>query len=73
MEYLGGGSALDLVSWGPGELGDPEGWGAQGAGQPGGQGQTEEVVWGLPWTLGSCGLPSFPILVIGCSSGPSWC
>ena len=31
MEYLGGGSALDLVSWGPSELGDPGGWGAQGA------------------------------------------
>lgn len=62
MEYLGGGSALDLVSWGPSELGDPGGWGAQGAGQPGGQGQTEEVVWGLSLNPGFLWPPLLPCL-----------
>lgn len=49
MEYLGGGSALDLVSWG-----------APGAGQPGGQGQTEEVVWGLSLNPGFLWPPLLP-------------
>lgn len=48
MEYLGGGSALDLVSWRPGGLGDLVGWG---------RARLEEVIWGLSLNPGFLWLP----------------
>lgn len=50
MEYLGGGSALDLVRCGP-----RSGW-------PAGRGARLKLSGGCPWALGSCDLPPFAVL-----------